>query len=160
MVRLDDAALDTLLREAKASPRRRSHLLLHHGHDDQVQRLAIALRRGTYVRPHVHSAQWEMLVLLRGAADLLFFDASGKLSERHALAPDRTSVIQIPPGQVHGAVALVDDSVVVEIKPGPYRVNEFMDWAPEEGAADAAALVDWMSTAAIGASWADRSRPT
>jgi cupin fold WbuC family metalloprotein len=156
MVRLDSAALDTLLRQAETSPRRRSHLLLHAGHDDQVQRLAIALRRGTYVRPHVHSAQWEMLVLIRGAADLLFFDAGSKVTERHALAADRTRVIQIPPGQVHGAVALVDDSVVVEVKPGPYRVNEFMNWAPEEGAADAPALVEWMTTAAIGASWADR----
>jgi cupin fold WbuC family metalloprotein len=153
MVRLDEATLNELLRQARASPRRRSHLLLHAGHDDQVQRLAIALRRGTYVRPHVHSAQWEMLVLLRGNADLLFFDTAGKLQARTALASDRTAVIQIPPGQVHSAVALADDSVVVEVKPGPYRANEFMDWAPEEGAADAPALLDWMTTAAIGTAW-------
>ena len=62
-------------------------------------------------------------------------------------------MIQILPGQVHGAVALQDDSVVIEVKPGPYRPNEFMDWAPVEGAADAPALVDWMTAAAIGTSW-------
>ena len=64
--------------------------MLHTGHDDQVQRLAIALRRGSYVRPHVHSAQWEMLILLHGAADVLFFTPDGRLTERTALSHDRT----------------------------------------------------------------------
>ena len=154
MIRLDDAALTELFRQAKASPRLRSHLLLHSGHDDQVQRLAIALRSDSYVRPHVHSAQWEMLILLRGAADVLFFTPTGQLTERTALSNDRTHIIQISPGEVHGAVALQDDTVVVEVKPGPYRVNEFMGWAPVEGAADAAAFVDWSTGAAPGTSWA------
>ena len=39
MVRLDAAALAELFRQAEASPRLRSHLLLHGGHDDPVQRL-------------------------------------------------------------------------------------------------------------------------
>src|SRR5579862_9093022 len=128
MIGLDAAQLADLLRQAADSPRLRSHLLLHDGHDDPVQRLVIALRRGTYVRPHVHSAQWEMLTLLRGACDVLFFDAAGRVTARTALSPSRTSVIQIPQGQVHGAVAVEDDTVVIEVKPGPYRANEFMDW--------------------------------
>ena len=98
-----------------------------------MQRLAIALYRGTYVRPHVHSAQWEMLILLRGAADVLFFTPAGELMGRTTLAQDRVGVIQIPQGQVHGAVALQDDTAVIEVKPGPYRANEYMNWAPAEG---------------------------
>jgi len=152
MICLDDAALTELIRQAEASPRLRSHRLLHSGHDDQVQRLAIALRRGTYVRPHVHSAQWEMLILLRGAADVLSFTPEGGLTERTALSHDRTHVIQISPGQVHGAFALQDETVVIEVKPGPYRANEFMDWAPVEGSADAGAFVDWSTGAAPGTS--------
>ena len=60
---------------------------------------------------------------------------------------------QIPQGQVHGAVAVEDDTVVIEVKPGPYRPNEFMDWAPPEGEPSARALVEWMERAAIGASF-------
>jgi cupin fold WbuC family metalloprotein len=151
MVCLDAAALADLLRQAEASPRLRSHLLLHGGHDDPVQRLVIALRRGTYIRPHVHSAQWEMLTLLRGAADVLFFDGSGQVAARTALSPAGTTVIQIPQGQVHGIAVLEHGTVVVEIKPGPFRANEFMDWAPPEGGPDAPAFVQWVEDAAIGA---------
>ncbi len=153
MVCLDAAALTDLLRQAEASPRLRSHLLLHGGHDDPVQRLAIALRRGTYIRPHVHSHQWEMLTLLRGACDILFFDAAGKVITRAHLASSTGNVIQIPQGQVHGAVVVEHDTIIVEIKPGPFRPNEFMDWAPPEGGPDAPAFVQWVEHAAIGASF-------
>jgi cupin fold WbuC family metalloprotein len=153
MLRLDDLSLADLLRQAQTSPRLRSHLLLHSGPDDQVQRLAIALRLGTYVRPHVHSMQWEMLVLLRGSLDVLFFDAGGQMQERIKLAPGCTSVVQIPQGQVHGAVVAMDDTVVIETKPGPYRPNEFMEWAPAENTSEAAAVVKWMATAALATAW-------
>jgi cupin fold WbuC family metalloprotein len=151
MVCLDAAALADLLRQAEASPRLRSHLLLHGGHDDPVQRLVIALRRGTYIRPHVQSVQWEMLTLLRGAADVLFFDSSGRIVVRTPLSQAGTTVIQIPQGQVHSAVAIEHATVIVEVKPGPFRVNEFMDWAPPEGGTDAQAFVQWVEHAAIGA---------
>jgi cupin fold WbuC family metalloprotein len=118
-----------------------------------VQRLAIALYRGTYVRPHVHSAQWEMLILLRGAADVLFFTPAGELMGRTTLAQDRVGVIQIPQGQVHGAVALRDYTAVIEVKPGPYRANEYMNWAPAEGSADTGAFLNWLADAATGTSW-------
>jgi cupin fold WbuC family metalloprotein len=139
-----------LLTGSRTSPRRRSHLLLHAGHDDQVQRLLIALQPGTYVRPHRHSEQWEMLVCLTGGIDVLSFDAEGRLSARqrlNAAAP----VIQIPVGTWHGAVALQADTVVMEMKPGPYRPNEFAPWTPDEGTATATRLVQWMETAAVGA---------
>jgi cupin fold WbuC family metalloprotein len=59
------AQLAPLLQAATASTRKRSHLLLHADQQDQVQRLLIALEPESYVRPHVHSEQWEMIVLLR-----------------------------------------------------------------------------------------------
>jgi cupin fold WbuC family metalloprotein len=154
MIGFDAAALADLLCQAKESPRRRSHLLLHGGHNDPVQRLVIALRRGTYVRPHVHSHQWEMLTLLRGACDILFFDATGQVISRTRLAPTASSVIQIPQGQVHGAVAMDDDTVVIETKPGPYRANEFMDWAPQEGDARTPPFLQWLERAKPGEGFA------
>jgi len=154
MIGFDPAQLADLLRQAEASPRLRSHLLLHSGHDDPVQRLVIALRRGTYVRPHVHSHQWEMLTLLRGACDILFFDAAGQVTARTRLAPTASSVIQIPQGQVHGAVAMEDDTVVIETKPGPYRANEFMDWAPQEGDARTQPFLQWLERAKPGEAFA------
>ena len=149
---ITEAQLAALLADSRASPRRRAHLLLHEGHHDQVQRLLIALQRGSYVRPHQHSQQWEMLVLQRGRLDLLAFDETGMLRERHHLSP-AAPVMQIPVGTWHAGIAMAADTIVMEVKPGPYRPNEFADWAPEEGTPAAAEFVAWVEGAAVGARW-------
>ncbi len=148
---IDQAAIAELVRQSQASPRKRSHLLLHAGHDDQVQRLVIALQPGTYVRPHHHSEQWEMLVVLHGRAQLLNFDASGRLLGSTELSP-RAPVAQIPVGAWHGFLAGEADTVVMEIKPGPFRANEFADWAPPEGDPQAADYLKKLANAVSGAS--------
>jgi cupin fold WbuC family metalloprotein len=127
-----DNDLADLLGKAAAGERKRSHLLLHDGHDDQVQRLAIVLERGTYVRPHQHSEQWEMLALLRGRCDVLQFDPQGQLIGRVEMSA-ACPIVQIPVGTWHGCYVHENSTMLLEIKPGPYRPNEFADWAPPEG---------------------------
>jgi len=147
-----ETQIAALLADSRSSPRRRAHLLLHAGHHDQVQRLLIALQPGTYVRPHQHSQQWEMLTFNRGTLDLIAFDEGGVLRERHRLTP-ASPVIQIPPGTWHGGIAVEPDTIVMEVKPGPYRPNEFADWAPEENVPDAVGLVRWLEEAVTGSAW-------
>jgi cupin fold WbuC family metalloprotein len=118
--------------EAAKNERKRVHLLLHSGHDDQVQRLLIVMQPGTYVRPHHHSLQWEMLILLKGGGELLEFSEDGKLLSRIEMSAD-APVAQIPVGAWHGFVVREAGTAVMEVKPGPYRPNEFADWAPAEG---------------------------
>ena len=55
--RIDRRQLEDMLEKAAASARRRSHILLHADHQDQVQRLLIGLEPDSYVRRHVHSEQ-------------------------------------------------------------------------------------------------------
>jgi cupin fold WbuC family metalloprotein len=148
---VSERQLDDLLREAVVGARRRSHILLHQNHQDQVQRLLIGVAPDSYVRPHLHSEQWEMLVLLRGRLDVLIFGPRAALVQRLVMSV-AAPVVQIPRGTFHGAVAL-SESVVMEVKPGPYRPNEFADWAPEEGNAAAAAFVSWAAEARPGSRW-------
>ncbi len=149
---VDAARLDDLSEAARNSPRKRAHLLLHSGHQDQVQRLLIAIEPGTYVRAHKHSEQWEMLVLLRGRVDVLMLSDDAELRQRAKLSA-ASPVIQIPIGHCHCATSLDVGSVVMEIKPGPYRPNEFMAWAPEEGSSTAGAFLNWAGDANIGQTW-------
>jgi cupin fold WbuC family metalloprotein len=149
---VDATQLDQLMKQAAAAPRQRSHLLLHSGPDDQVQRLLIAAQPGTYVRPHQHSFQWEMLVLLRGRLDLLTFDQAGEVLGRKSLVP-ADPVVQIAVSEWHAAVVRAPDTLVLEVKPGPYRANEFAAWAPEEGHEQATNLVHWMEEAQPGQKW-------
>jgi cupin fold WbuC family metalloprotein len=93
-----------------------------------------------------------MLVLLRGRVDVLLLSDGSELQQRASLNP-AAPVIQIPMGQCHCAIVRETGSVVMEIKPGPYRPNEFMAWAPEEGASTAGAFLNWAGDAEIGQSW-------
>lgn len=150
---VDPDRLRELRDAALASPRGRAHLLLHADHQDQVQRLLIAVEPQTYVRAHKHSEQWEMLVLLSGKVDVLLLDDDARLQRRVTLQAT-LPVIQIPVRQCHCAVSLETGSIVMEVKPGPFRPNEFMAWAPEEGSADAGAFLTWARIAASGQTWA------
>ena len=136
--------LDKVIEEAAASPRKRSHLLLHAGPDDQVQRLLIAAQPGTYVRPHRHSGQWEMLALHRGRLDVLTFDSGGGVLTRLTL-DQSAPIVQIPISVWHSCVVRDPYTVVLEIKPGPYHPNEFAAWAPEEGEVTTKSYLQWLT---------------
>ena len=62
-------------------------------------------------------------------------------------------VVQIPVGTWHTCVVREPDTVVVEIKPGPFRPNEFCRWAPEEGGAEVEEFLDWIASAEPGQKW-------
>ena len=81
-------ALDALVQQAKASPRRRANLNVHTRLDDPIQRLAIAMEPDTYVRPHRHPETWELLYPLTGRFAVLQFDATGTLSARAVLGAE------------------------------------------------------------------------
>jgi cupin fold WbuC family metalloprotein len=149
---VDATRLSRLTEDARIAPRRRSHLLLHAGPEDQVQRLLIAAQPGAYVRPHQHSQQWEFLILQRGCIDVLTFDEIGVVQGRIQL-DTRTPVIQIAVATRHTCFVRTPDTVVIEVKPGPYRPNEFCDWAPEEGGLDAASYLSWLGSAQPGQKW-------
>jgi cupin fold WbuC family metalloprotein len=133
---IDRAVISEMTRHATKSQRKRVHLLLHAGHSDQVQRLVIFMQPGTYVRPHHHRLQWEMLILIQGRGALLTFAEEGEIVGRLEMDAE-TPVVQIPAGTWHGFVVLEPDTVVMELKPGPYQPSEFANWAPPEGDATA-----------------------
>lgn len=149
---VDRQKIEELATQATAGPRKRAHLLLHDGPADLVQRLVIVLQPNTYVRPHHHSRQWEMLILQQGRGALLIFDGNGRLVDRIELNPS-VPIVQIPIGMWHGITVLERNTVVLEVKPGPFVPNEFAHWAPEEGDPSAAAFIQWASNAAVGIGW-------
>lgn len=130
-----DTKLAALFEEAERSPRGRAHLLLHRDHSDQVQRLLIATCEDTYFRPQQHPEQWELLTLLRGDATVIIFGSDGRIIRRCPML--HAPVIQILPRCWHTLVVTAPQTLLLEIKPGPFRKTEFASWAPEEGGAAA-----------------------
>ncbi len=148
------ALMDRLCAEAAAAPRRRCHHNLHPTLADPVQRLAVAMQPGSYVRPHRHAeGRFELFLALRGRFALLRFDDRGTVLDRHELFAG-SGLVEVPGGTWHSVVALAPDSVFFEVKPGPYVATDdkdFAAWAPREGEPGAGLLAAWYAQAEAGA---------
>jgi cupin fold WbuC family metalloprotein len=114
-------------------------LLLHRAHADQVQRLLIACCVDTYVRPHYHPDQWELMSLIHGNADVITFENNGCIAQRDSM--ERTPVVQIAQNVLHTIIITAPRTLLLEVKPGPFRPPEFPPWAPEENSQAAVHLL-------------------
>jgi len=140
LTRFDKTLFERLKSQAESSDRRRAHFNVHATYQDVVQRLFIAMMPDSYVRPHRHIQphKWEFFMVLEGELDILFFDneREGKLVERITLkAGGDTHGVEIPPNVWHATVCH-SPVVFMEVKQGPYEVNDdkgFATWSPEEG---------------------------
>lgn len=131
------ADLDGTADAARGSARLRSNLNVHPGPDDPIQRFLNILQPGTYVRPHRHAPhRFELFLVLAGRAGVLTFDDDGLVLER--VVADRGTVwaVEIPGGVWHTIIALAPDTMLFEIKAGPFTPiddKDFAQWAPREG---------------------------
>jgi cupin fold WbuC family metalloprotein len=136
---IDQAFLDRISVQAKASPRKRKNFNFHADERDASHRLLNAMEVGSYIPPHRHAdrAKDESIVVLRGRLGAVFFDEEGAVLEFGVLAPASAAVmINIPHGTWHTVVALAPDTVFFESKAGPYlplTPEERAPWAPAEG---------------------------
>lgn len=156
MKTIPTALLEDLARRAARATRARANHNLHPTLDDPIQRFFNALQPGTYVRPHRHTdpPRWEVFLALRGRAAVVAFDDSGRVSDRCEISPSGHDIVaEIDGGIWHTVAALSPDTVLFELKPGPYspiRDKDFADWAPAEGEPCCDRFVEWFATAAPG----------
>ena len=131
--------------EAKSNSRKREILVLHRGDMDPLQRMLNALEPGSYIQPHRHHAppKPETLILLSGAIAFVPFLEDGTPDAENFVLLHRTKgslAVDYREGLWHTFFALEPNSVIFEVKPGPYNAatdKEFAPWAPNENAPDA-----------------------
>ncbi len=156
MKQIDATLLDSLTRKAADSARKRMNYNLHPAPDDPVQRLCNAIEPGTYIRPHRHAGPptWEVFIMLRGAAVLLFFDDRGEVIERTVLSAGGDVVAaEIAPGTWHTMASLEPGTVFFEVKQGPYvppSGQNVAAWSPAEGMPGTVCLTAWYEKARVG----------
>ncbi|MEB0041232.1 MULTISPECIES: WbuC family cupin fold metalloprotein [unclassified Pseudomonas] len=152
MKQITPADLDALAAQAQQSSRLRANRNLHVELSDPIQRLAIAMEPGTYVRAQRHPHTWELLYPLSGRFVVLNFDDAGAVIERTVLGED-CAVLEIPAGCWHAVLSLDVGGVIFEVKHGPYMPvaeEDFADWSGAEGSPLASTLMSWYATAQIG----------
>ncbi len=144
---LNNKLLQTVIDASKSSPRKRMILPLHKTDDTSLHRMFNAMQPGSYFRPHNHFEEnkSEAVLVLRGAVRVIIFDTNGAILEHYDLkAGSDLFGIDIEPDQIHTLCVLEEDTVIFEVKPGPYvRQSDkaFMPWAPEEETPEAETLL-------------------
>ena len=146
--------IDDLISKAGTSERRRANHNVHEAPSDPVQRLFVAAKLDSYFRPHRHPAKWEFAVVLRGCFDIILLDDHGKVTNRIAVGPGTDTIgFELPAGTWHTWVPILEDSVFLEVKQGPYdacTVAEFAGWSPAEGVPEVSRFVEQLKKSQIG----------
>jgi len=132
----DKDLLDKTSEAAKRSSRSRMNHNFHEDTDDLLNRLINAIEPDSYVRPHRHlnPDKEEIFFLLRGRAVFFLFDDSGNITNKLMLSPtDGVYGAEIPAGIWHCLLVLESDTVVYEVKRGPFAPlspENFAPWSP------------------------------
>ena len=126
---INQALLDKLTEEAKASPRLRMNLDLRNSADDQSQRMLNAIEPGSVVPIHRHRMSSETVVCLRGRLVEEFYDDLERIcTEAIELSPNGPVVaLNIPAGQWHTIRSLESGSVIMEMKDGRFEPTQDCD---------------------------------
>jgi cupin fold WbuC family metalloprotein len=133
---------EDLVNEASQSYRLRAHANVHSSYADQCQKLFNAIQVDSYIQPHRHSLdpKEECLIAVKGLFGLILFTDQGLIrdvilfgSEKYSEKFLIPSGMELPPGVWHTVVSLMDDSVLFEVKGGPFDpgiAKELASWAP------------------------------
>lgn len=125
MISIDNQLLDSLLEQAKSSPRLRQHFDLRTSSNDTSQRMLNALQPDTVVLIHKHEDTSETVICLCGRLEEIIYEEvvgeqTFKEVERHLLCPaEGLYGIQIPAGAWH-TIRVIEPSVIFEAKDGAY----------------------------------------
>ena len=121
-MKIDNALLDNLTAQAKASPRLRMNYDLRNSADDTSQRMLNAIEPGSPVPIHRHRSSSETVVLLRGRViESYYNDDRVCVAEYELAASGPVYALNIPTGTWHTLRSLESGTVILEVKDGPYE---------------------------------------
>jgi len=141
---LDEAHLQEGIAASRVHERKRIMVPIQRSETASVQRLLNIMQPGSYVQPHQHPRPQavELAQVLQGSMRVWIFDDNGTVQlTRTCSAGSSESLVDIEPNVWHSFAALEPDTVILEIKGGPYNKSQdkiFADWAPVETEPEAA----------------------
>lgn len=133
---------------SRTSPRRRIILPLHKSPDATLHRMLNAIQPYSYIQAHrhLHPPKPESIIVLQGAIITFVFGETGQVEETAVLAAGTAAFgIDFEPGVLHTFFALQPDTVLFEVKPGPYEAQTDKDFAPWAAAENSPEAGDYMA---------------
>ncbi len=134
---IDLNLINKVAQKAANLDRKRTNHNFHHP-EDLVQRFLNAIEPSSYIRPHRHinPKRDEIFLVLRGKGVVVVFTDNGAIKSVHPLDQEKGCWgIDIEGGVFHTVISLEAQSVLYEIKQGPYDPEAdkgFAPWSPEE----------------------------
>ncbi len=134
---MDDALFADVADKARHAPRLRINYNFHRSTDEAVNRLLNVMNRGSYLPVHRHLSpdRCESCVVVRGKVGVTIYDNDGGVVERRVVGPEAGCYgFDIEAGVWHGLVVLEDDTVLFEVKQGPYAPitpDNLALWTPD-----------------------------
>ena len=111
--------------QAKQSPRLRMNYNFHQSLEDKCHRFLNAMEPGTQVAVHHHITKDESLVVLRGKVRVLIYNDEGEITEDAIIDPQQGRYgVDIPKNTWHTVECLEPNTVVFEVKEGPFVPHE------------------------------------
>lgn len=137
LVCADDAALALLKASVGQTPQGRARICAHPDPGARQQDMLIAVRRGSYVRPHRHKGRSETLTVLEGRGTAFVLTDAGTVEARFPLVPVGQGGVffyRMPAGRLHTLIVESDLLVFLESTIGPFdpATTDFADWAPAD----------------------------
>jgi len=147
---LNTAMMKRVVEGSRNSPRKRIIFPLHKTADSSLHRMLNGLQPYSYIQPHRHlyPPKAESVIVLQGSILSFVFDVTGDITEVQTLTAGGINFgVDSEPGVFHTFLALQKDTVLFEVKPGPYEQNsdkDFAPWAPREGSEKTTEYMDYL----------------
>lgn len=128
---------------SQESPRKRIIFPFHKEDANTLHRMFNVMQPDTYIIPHYHlnEQKSEAIVVLQGGICFITFHEDGTLkSHQKVYAGTEVFGVDLEPNVIHSFLVLEPDTVIFEVKPGPYIKStdkSFMPWAPSENTPEA-----------------------
>jgi len=146
---IDKKLIETKAYHARANDRLREIHNFHSSDDGTLHRMLNAFQPKSYVIPHRHleDPKEEAIIVLKGSMACVCFEDDGSIIEESIcyLSRDADTIgLDLRAGVWHTFFALEEDTVIFEVKSGPYTRatdKDFAPWAPKENSPDALAYL-------------------
>ncbi|TNF55865.1 cupin fold metalloprotein, WbuC family [bacterium] len=136
---VDKSIMNSAIETSRRSPRGRVILPFHRTGSDSMHRMLNALQPFSYIQPHRHHSppKAESIIVLKGSIGYVTFQEDGTIDCYYTLSAHADRIgVDTKPGVYHTFFALESDTLLFEVKPGPYDERsdkDFASWAPGEG---------------------------
>lgn len=95
---------------------------LRNSQADNSQRMLNAIEPGTILPVHRHRKSSETCIVIKGAAEEIFYDDNGLVTDKIVMKPGSECVgVNIEAGRWHRIVSLEPGTVIFEAKDGAYE---------------------------------------